>query len=340
MRLPAPKGLRVQAVVDAEGTLREPVVLSGGLPGAVWEALEALRGWRFEPARQGEQAVAAFQELTLNPPEGKSLPELAVLSGKPAEVESLLRAGKWKEAGKRTRKLWTAELDGDQPAQQRLAALLALRALADAGAGETEAAICRWQAAQHLDERLYDADLSPYGTAGRLLDANRWGAARVELVSGRILQPVMTRRPALSYPDKLRKKALQGIVVLTGIVDERGALRQPTVVRMYSITGEEMGEIESATFAEPLNPRKLMAVNALDSFCDWHFRPATLNGGAPVAFQEIFAVPFSTGSQPIYGRFPDGVIPVRTGMPDRTGGTFQSTRPEAIQNARDGRPPD
>jgi hypothetical protein len=317
VRAPAPKGLKLQAVIDAEGRLREPVVVSGGLPGTVWEALEALREWRYQPARRGEQAVAVFRNLTLNPPAEKPLTELASLSGKAAEVEALLRADKWREASQKSRKLWGVEINGDEPARERLAAALALRALAEAGTGETDTAVCRWQAAQHLDERLYDADLSPYGAAGKVLEGNRWGAARTGPVSGKLQQPAVTRGSALPYPVQARRMKVQGVVLLTGIVDERGALHQPAVVRLLSNTFGDMGELESAAVAGPLDSRRLVAISALDSFCDWRFRPATADG-KPVAFQQIVAVPFNTASLALHtSPWPY----TETRAPDRTEGS-------------------
>jgi hypothetical protein len=290
--VPAPKGLKVQVVIDAEGRIREPVVVSGAVPGMIWEVLEALRGWRYEPARRGEEAVAVFRELTLNSPAGKPLPELAALSGKAAEVESLLRAQKWREAEKRARKVWSDELHDKEPKRDRLAAAMALRALAEAGAGRADKAICHWQAAQHLDERLYDADLTPYGTAGEILGSHRWGAARAES-RGEIVKS--DPRFPFTYPAKTRRLNLKGMIVLTGVIDEQGALHQPAIVRVLGDHPTDREEFESSTAAVPMDSRRLLAISILDSFCDRSFEPAVA-GGKPVAYQEMIAVPFDTFS--------------------------------------------
>ncbi|HEX9945863.1 MAG TPA: energy transducer TonB [Thermoanaerobaculia bacterium] len=295
----APKSLKVQAVIDAEGRLREPLVISGGVPGMIWEVLEGLRGWRYEPARQGDQAVAVFRELTVNPPAGRPLPELAALSGRAAAVEALLRQRKWRGAHKSARKLWIEELNHKQPARERLAAALTLRALAEAGAGETEAAICRWQAAQHLEERLYDADLSPYGIAGEILGRHRWGVARAERSSAEVREPEAAKRTSFPYPAPARRAGVRGVVVVAGVVDEQGALHQPVIVRLLSHAGIVEEAFETAASLTDLSgarslPR-LVAVSALNSLCDWRFQPATA-GGRPVAYQELLAIPFDSGS--------------------------------------------
>src|ERR1051325_7883644 len=79
-RVPLPKGLHGEAVVDADGHLDAPVVIGGAVPGVIWEALEALHDWRYEPARKDGEAVAAFRELRINPPQLRPIPDLVRLA--------------------------------------------------------------------------------------------------------------------------------------------------------------------------------------------------------------------------------------------------------------------
>ncbi len=61
-------GLEVEAVIDASGCVRYPVVLHSQLPGMTYSALRGLSGWRFEPARSGGVPVAVLLELHVTPP--------------------------------------------------------------------------------------------------------------------------------------------------------------------------------------------------------------------------------------------------------------------------------
>jgi len=302
-QLAAPQTLHVQVVVTADGRLRAPVVISGGAPGMVWEMLEGLKGLLYEPAHQDHETVAVLRDLTLHPPGKTHWPDTAILSPKAAKADALVRSGKWREADQVASKAWSQELNDKQPTRERLAAVLTLRALAEAGAGDADAAVCRWQAAQHLDGRLYDVDLTPYGAAGELLDRNRWGLAQAASGSEGLQKPELVRRAPLAYPST--REVLQGMVVLGGVVDESGAFRQPVIVHLDSTSrGAEdalasEGPLTDSTGARNL-PR-LVAISALDSICDWHFRPATV-GGKAVAVQAALPVAFNSLS------------PSRTGM--------------------------
>ncbi len=55
----------VQLVIDVEGRPREPLILEAeGEPTLVWSTLEALKRWRFEPARRDGEPEAALYRLT------------------------------------------------------------------------------------------------------------------------------------------------------------------------------------------------------------------------------------------------------------------------------------
>jgi TonB family protein len=58
----APRWARLQVVIDTQGRALEPVVLAGRSEAFQWAALEAVRTWRFEPARREGQPVAVLLE--------------------------------------------------------------------------------------------------------------------------------------------------------------------------------------------------------------------------------------------------------------------------------------
>lgn len=293
--LRVPKGLRIQVVVDADGRLREPVVLSGGVPGMIWEVLEGLRDWRYEPARKGETPVAVFRTVSINKPAEAPLAGLVSLSEQRAGVESLLQAGQWKKASQRGEKLWKESLvPGNDP--RDLATVMTLRALADAGLGHQSQAVCRWQAAQYLDPRLYDADLSRYGNAGALLEANRWGETPAQSFAGYV-EPAT--RQKISVPDASRLLHLSGTLEIAAIRGRDGSLSQPLLLGATSL-GESLLDGFRASHGESLATfaSRFVAYSALDSICGWSFGGAT---PYPYSSQIIFTVPFQIAPFTYFG---------------------------------------
>jgi hypothetical protein len=281
--LPVPKWMRVQLVIDAEGRPRDPVVLGGGLPGMTWEVLETVRTWRFEPFQADGRPRAVFYQLVINPPAGKPL--LDTLPSDPAlkDVEALLRAGDWKAADRKASRSWGQELSHPVVDRHGLAAALTLLALSDAGSGREAEAICRWQAAQTLDPDLYHADLSAYGTAGALLARNRWGDAVPDL-AGRaagVQSPVVDKHPV----PRFHPAKLAGNVVVAGVIDARGGLRQPVAIAASAPTSWEAVE-----------------ASALAAVCGWSYKPATASG-RPVAMAQtvVFHYPATLYPYPPLG---------------------------------------
>lgn len=294
--LSVPLWLRAQVIIDAEGRPGHPVIVSASLPGMAFEVLEALRGWRFEPARKDGQPVAAFYQLTLNPLAEKPLGELTPLTDPAlAEVDRLLREGRWKEANKKARKVWLAGLA--QPLDwSAMGVLMSLRALAEAGLGSREEAICHWQAAQHLEPKLYHADLAAYGAAGELLEAHRWGVAVTDGNSagaGKPPQPVKTPSPTLPFP----VADLHAKFELAGIIDSGGHVRQPVLIAArqesrnsdvhppgrITMHSELLHRIQMAPVA------RMAAISALESVCSWRFEPARI-GGEPRMAASLWTV--------------------------------------------------
>ncbi len=283
--LPVPKSLRVQVVVDSEGRPSEPVVLAGGVPGMVWEVLEGLRDWRYEPARKGEAAVAVFRTVSVNNPSEKPLAGFTSFSKQRAEAESLVRAGRWRGASRLGDKLWEATLSSPGNTLRDLAAVMTLRALADAGLGRESQAVCRWQAAQHLDPDLFNADLSQYGTAGALLEKNRWGEAPAQRFDGYVAPRAQHK---IEVPQASRVLALKGTIEIAAIRGRDGGLRQPLLLRAGSLDSTLLeGFRASSSNSVAVFASRLVALNALDGVCDWSF-----GSGYTYTSQVVFGVPF------------------------------------------------
>jgi TonB family protein len=282
-----PKAIRVQVIVDKEGQPRQPVVAASTFGALTWAVLEALRTWSFAPARAGEEPVAGFYELSI-PPEHQPLAELVNFKGGPlAEPEALLRAGRFEEADKKTGKVWRSTLNAAEQKRSFLGVALALKALAEAGRGEVDGAICRWQAAQSLEPRLYAADLSAYGTAGALLAAHPWGETlevgkkgaagkpgAPEDKDAKVTRPEVLKRPQPEYPEYAQDLGAHGSVLVAAVITKTGTLRNVVLETSMASSG-----LEAST---------------LYSLCDWRFKPATFKG-QPVLVYYTLTVNFQRG---------------------------------------------
>lgn len=290
--LSVPKWLRLQAVIDEQGRLRYPVAVSP-IPGMVYEVLAAARDWRFEPARKDGAPVAVLYDLVVNAPVEKPLTEIAPLTGELAEIEALLRAKSWQEARQKADKLWTTALERADPSHGFFAVAFALRALAQAGAGEEDEAICRWQAAQTLEPLLYHADLSAYGAPGELLERFRWGRQMADrpgkfAQGGEVSHPETQSQAKPEYTQAARRAGREGRILLQALIDDRGTVRDPVVLHSMA------------------DPKGLDAA-ALNALCAWRFRPAAI-AGRPVPTQYLLTIsygiqrsaPFAYPPSPMY----------------------------------------
>src|SRR6185312_2096822 len=225
--LTAPLGFRLQAVIDSDGRVLAPVVIAGGSPGMTYQVLEALRSWRYLPARKKGLPVAVFRSLTIN------APGTSHASSGFSDLDRLLRNGRWEDARKSAQKLWTATLNATGATPQDLAPVLALRAVADAGSGREPEAVCRWQAAQYLDPDLQSADLSVYGRPGTLLAGHRWNGAADSFGKSDAKPEIQTlHRP--DYPVTPLREMSMGTIELGAIIGADGTVRQPFVLRVKS----------------------------------------------------------------------------------------------------------
>lgn len=255
--------VRLQAVIDSRGLVVEPVVLAGRSKAMQWAALEAVRAWRFEPARREGQPVAVFLDIFLPSRVERPLAEIVPLAGELGSVHALLLQQQWGEARTRATALVqrVAEEGGAHP--QRSAAALAFLALADAGSGSPSAA-CYWHSAQSLAGELYHANLAAYGAAGARLEAsNPW------MVEGRILRvgespagetvmrPEKIGGSAPQYTTRDRRAGVRGTIIIEGVVGEDGRLSQLQLLKGLSPGLDLM---------------------TLITLCEWRFKPATLDG--------------------------------------------------------------
>jgi TonB family protein len=264
-KLALPKWAWLQMVVDKDGRVVEPVVLAGSIPGVELAALEAVRDWRFEPARRGGEPVATYLELTL-PPRREAPFKKMLVGARMLKANDCLLAGDWQCAHTAARAAWLENIGKSHP---KAGDALALVALAEAGMGEKETAICHWQVAQTASPNLYDADLSAYGENGQLLADHPWGGPRV--------------RPTKSQPEPRRLNEETGSLTRPRKIS--GAPPQfPSAARQPGLTGnaiveaiiDETGHVTNVRLLKNLSPGLDLA--AMDAVCGWRYEPATFEG--------------------------------------------------------------
>jgi TonB family protein len=286
--------LRLEVVIDEQGRVRDPVVLSARSGEAAYRTLEAIGDWRFEPAKKRGQPVATLHTLVVNPPGRRALDQVINLSAQAKAIEGMLRRQEWRQAADEAHRLWYALLDNtgrghnQEPERAALGMTMALWALAREGMDPGNAwARCRWEAAQALMPTLYELDLSPYGSAGQALAAWRsesFTAPRqaplvrppTEQPRGEVTKPQKIAARAPYYPPAAKKERLNGQVILEAIIDTEGRVRNPSI-----LVPAEAGDL--VTFA----------ASAVDTVCDWRFKPAMLEG-RPVKVYYTLTVNFET----------------------------------------------
>lgn len=192
-------------------------------------------------------------------------------AGALAEIERLLREGKWQRAREQGDLVWSQALHNAAQTPQAFALLLTFRGLAEAGLGQNDLAICHWQAAQGLEPLFFHADLAAYGAAGTLLESHRWGfpltpAGEIVQPPGmpgdpdRVTPPRIVDRPQPEVPRIGRKKGTRGTVRIESFIEKTGSVSQPFVRR------EDLG----------MEPN--FAASAIDALCHWRFAPAAFKG--------------------------------------------------------------
>lgn len=282
--LPAPLALRFQIILGPEGRLSIPLVIDSGPPGMIWEILESVRDWRYQPSahQKDKEAAVTLSVNTQCPPEGPA--GRWAFRVQRAEVDTQLRAGRWKEAQGGVEALWDEILRTEQPHTVDLATLFTLRALTQAGLGMESEAVCRWQVAQLLDPRLKDLDLSFYGSAGKLLAKSRpaeeipAGAATVE------------KQHELAIPPASRLIKMKGTVALAATVGTDGGVRQPHLLKTEAnghAVLDGLQPLDASLDSRMVSASRLLAVSALDTVCGWRARSEN-----PSPVQAVFELPF------------------------------------------------
>jgi hypothetical protein len=283
--LPAPLGLKFKVILGPEGLPNNPLVVDPGPPGMVWEILEWTRGWRLLSAQQKNKATAGTLIVYVNTQSTPGGP-----SGRwsfrvqRAEVETLIRAGRWQEAQSGAQTLWDEILKTQQPHPVDVATIFTLRALTQAALGMEREAVCRWQAAQFLSPRLKDLDLSFYGSAGELLaknllaDETPAGSATIET------------QHKLAVPPASRLIKMKGTVALAATVGPDGAVRQPRLLKTeangHAIL-EGLQTLDASQDSRMVFASRLLAFSALDTVCGWSVRSEGL-----VPVQTVLELPF------------------------------------------------
>ena len=275
----APRWVRLQLVIDAQGRVVEPRVIAGRHDAMRWAALEAVRTWRFEPARRDGQPVAVFLDVELPPRVETPLAEIAPLAGAWGEVHALLLKQQWSEARNRALALvGRVTEEGGSGDPVRSGAAVAFLALADAGLGGS-LGDCYWHVAQSVSGgALYHADLSAYGAAGALLEAgNPWLLDKKVFRAGAAPTGETVERPKKipgggvpEYSTRDRLARIQGTIIVDALIAEDGRVAQPWVVK-------------------GLTPR--LDLKSLLTLCNWRFQPATLDG-KPVSVYYQLSVSF------------------------------------------------
>lgn len=159
----------VRLVVDEEGRVREPRLLTEG-NGEVGElALDALDGWRFEPARRDGEPVAAVWEVSVPVATGRG-GDRAAWRQALEDNRRRLQAAEWTRAGEEADRV-AQQIAGVADNSDLIAEALLQRAVAAAGEGRLDEASWDWWSARTLLSELRHADLSSFGEAGEVLAA-------------------------------------------------------------------------------------------------------------------------------------------------------------------------
>jgi TonB family protein len=187
-----------------------------------------------------------------------------------AVTHELLLGGKWEEArdlAQQAVPVLAGDFDTD-PAPAATA--LALLALAEAGAGDRDTALCHWEVAKSLNEKLSEADLSLYGKPGvflrdtrepKLSEKARKAMEKAHEEGEETTRPEIvdsSRKPA--YTDAAREANVQGRVVIESIIGEDGRISHVRTLE---------------------NLPKGLGLQAMEAVYHWRFKPARF-GRQPV----------------------------------------------------------
>lgn len=200
-------------------------------------------------------------------------------------VHKELLAGKWKKARNLAQyevPIIAGNFDTD-PASVGTA--LALLAVAEAGAGDRDTALCHWNAAKTFNETLNEADLSVYGKAGAFLQdapqdeekpsfdlGEALRKAKAEGQESKVVRPqLLGRGKDPQYTPAARQAHVEGTVILESIIGENGRISNLRILQ---------------------NLPKGMGIQALEAICHWRFKAAQKEG-KPVKVYYALTVNFN-----------------------------------------------
>jgi TonB family protein len=194
-----------------------------------------------------------------------------------AATDQALRAAEWDTAMKVLIHLvpeMANRIESGEGARSLFAAAAMYRALAHAGLGDLDRAEWDYGIALALHPGLVEADLSPYGEAGRHLAESRSRTVEVggrpSEPAGELAPPKKLRGKDPQYPFAKRNACLEGPVLVEFVIDEQGLLRSPSLPK-------------------PTDP--VLTFVVLDTLRTWRYRPASRNG-QPMPVRFVLTVNF------------------------------------------------
>lgn len=211
----------------------------------------------------------------------------------PAHKELL--AGKWKKARELAQYEVPISAGSFETDPNSAATALALLAVAEAGAGDRDTALCHWNAAKKLSEKLKEADLSVYGKPGVFLRdtlqdeskpsvdmAEALKKAETEELGANVVRPqILKGWTQPQYTPAARSANVQGRVIIESIIGENGRIANARILQ---------------------NLPKGLGLQALEAVCHWRFKPAQMDG-KPVKVYYTLSVNFNL-AEPTESRNP------------------------------------
>lgn len=209
----------------------------------------------------------------------------SVLQGRLHEIDRDLRAGKYRAAQRRSRRLADQMIEGlgrGQSAAYTLAVTCVFRAIAEKGLGHDAEASWYWWTANNLLPDITKTDLSPYGEPAKALQAEKFRArdGKPDLAQWSakgFKPPVITKKDPPVYPRTLLSMGVKAVYVVQVVVERDGSLTGPSLF-------------------EPAR-EPAMVYSVFEAIHHWHFEPATLDG-QPVAILYTLTVNFKMQEAP------------------------------------------
>ncbi len=192
------------------------------------------------------------------------------------KAEDLLRTGSWSEGqaevAKAIQVVLSSPLEGDG-GSAILGRALALRAIAAAGIGDSQAARFDAIAVESFDFDPRSLKLASFGKAGEVFEETAKSIAaspEPQRVGGGVSRPEISKRVNPSYSVGAREVRIQGVTIAEAVIDASGRVVQAKIVK-------------------PLHPQLDFA--GLDAIRQWTFEPAQLDS-KPVPVHYVLTINF------------------------------------------------